>query len=314
VIAINSNLALEALAPLAIAAVGFAALARGFGAVGGTTLRAPWWWAAGSLAAIAGSEAAVAILGVDQTAGAAQLRLAASTTTFLPLVALLGAKRPQDRAWQFILLAFWVMLALPAGQAWLLRPDSPPAMHGLWTGFMLLLAVIGCTNYLPTRFWPAAVLAAAGQIVLHWRYLPLIGVTQSEDLSLWGLGLLTAALIVATAIGRQGRTRGDPLDRIWIDFRDQYGVVWGLRVAERVNASAKMHGWDVALGWHGFATNGGGSVEVIPADVRAGIEAVLRTVLRRFVSAEWIDRRLAASGPIDSFLAGPTGVSHGTER
>jgi hypothetical protein len=314
VIAISSNLALEAMAPLAIAAVGFAALARGFRAVGGTTLRAPWWWAAGSLAAVAGSEAVIAILSIDQTAGAAQLRLAASTTTFLPLVALLGAKRPQDRAWQFIVLAFWVMLALPAGQAWLLKPESPPAMHGLWSGFVLLLSVIGCTNYLPTRFWPAAMLTAAGQIVLHWRYLPLTGAAQSDGLSSWGLGLLTAALVAAAASSRQGRPRGDPLDQLWVDFRNQYGVVWGLRVAERVNASAKMYGWDVSLGWHGFATNGGCSVEVIPAEVRAGIEAALRTLLRRFVSAEWIDRRLAAPGPADSFLAGPTGVSRGAER
>jgi hypothetical protein len=149
---------------------------------------------------------------------------------------------------------------------------------------------------------------------LHWRYLPLTGATQSDGLSLWGLGLLAAALVVAAEIGRHGRPRGDPLDRLWIDFRNQYGVVWGLRVAERVNASAKMNGWDVSLGWHGFATNGGNSVEVIPTEVRAGIEAALRTLLRRFVSGEWIDRRLAAPKPADSFLAGPTGVSRGAER
>jgi hypothetical protein len=265
------------------------------------------------LAAVAASEIAIAVFHVAQTAGAAQLRLAASTTTFLPLIALLGAKRPQDRAWQFIVLAFWLMLALPAGQAWLLRPEYPPVMHGLWTCFVLLLAVIGITNYLPTRFWPTGLLAAAGQIALHWRYLPLTDGTQPDSLSLWGLGLLAAALVAAALIGRRSRPRGDPLDRLWIDFRDQYGVVWGLRVAERINTSAKMHGWNVSLGWLGFATNFGGSIEVIPSAVRSELEVTVRTVLRRFVSADWIDQRLAAPAPAGSFLAGPAGVSRGPE-
>ena len=311
--AISSKLALEAAAPLAIAAVGLAALCRGFRAVGGTTLRAPWWWAATSLLAVAASETAIAVFQSSQTAGAAQLRLAASTTAFLPRVALLGAKRPQDRAWQFIVLAFWLMLALPAGQAWLLRPEYPPVMHGLWSCFVLLLAVFGVTNYLPTRFWPAALLVAAGQIVLHWPYLPLTSGTQPDGWSLWGLGLLASAFVTAVVIGRRRRPQGDPLDRLWIDFRNQYGVVWGLRVAERINASAMTRGWDVSLGWQGFSTQFGGSIEVIPPAVRAELEAAVRTVLRRFVSAHWIDERLAAPPTAGSFLAGPTGVSPSAE-
>jgi hypothetical protein len=311
VIAISSKLALEAAGPLAIAAAGLAALSRGSRTVAGTTLRAPWWWAAGSLAAVAACEMAIAVLHLGQTASAAQLRLAASTTTFLPLVALLGAKRPQDRAWQFIVLAFWLMLALPAAQAWLLSPDHPPVMHGLWSCFVLLLAVIGVTNYLLTRFWPAAVMAAAGQIALHWRYLPLTNGTQPDGLSLWGLGLLASALVATAVIGRRSRSRDDPLDRLWIDFRNQYGVVWGLRVAERINASATTQNWNVSLGWQGFSTQFGGSIEVDSSAARAELEAALRTVLRRFVSAHWIDKRLAAPPPAGSFLAGPTGVSPG---
>ncbi len=296
-----------------IAAVGFAALWRGFRAVGSTTLRAPWWWAASSLLAVAASEMVITVLHLGQTAGAAQLRLATSTTTFLPLIALLGAKRPQDRAWQFIVFAFWLMLAMPAGQAWLLRPEYPPVMHGLWSCFVLLLAVIGVTNYLLTRFWPAALLVAAGQIVLHWPYLPLTDGTQPDGLSLWGLGLLASALVASAAIGRRRRARSDPLDRLWIDFRNQYGVVWGLRVAERINASAATRGWDVSLGWQGFSTQFGGSIEAIPCAVRAELEASVRSVLRRFVSAPWIDERLAAPVPAGSLLAGPTGVSPGAE-
>jgi len=291
--AILAQPALSAAAAPAIAAAGLLALAYGYRALRGTTLRAPWWWAAGSILAVAASETAIALLNKEGTAAAAQLRLAASTTTLLPVVALLGAKRPQDRAWQLIVLSFWVLLALPAGQALLLRPDLPPAMHWLWSSFVFVLAIVGATNYLPTRFWPAALLAAAGQIILHWSYRPFAAASMEENVSaLWGLGLLAAGAIAAAFIARRRPTVGDPINRIWLDFRDEFGVVWGLRIAERINAQAKQCGWQVTLGWDGFTTSDRGSIEGGGELVRSELEAAFRTLLRRFVSPDWIDARL----------------------
>src|SRR5690348_15719242 len=108
--AIFAQFGFTAAFPPAIAAVGLIALASGFRALRGTTLRAPWWWAAGSFVAVAASEIAIVLIDFDGRGGASQLRLAASTTTLLPTLALLGAKRPQDRAWQLIVLSFWVLL------------------------------------------------------------------------------------------------------------------------------------------------------------------------------------------------------------
>ena len=41
--------------------------------------------------------------------------------------------------------------------------------------FLLVLIALGALNYLPTRFWPASLLFAAGQVLLLARFLPAGG-------------------------------------------------------------------------------------------------------------------------------------------
>ena len=41
------------------------------------------------------------------------LDFAAAMIVFCPAMALLGAKRPQDKPWQLIVLSLWGILALP---------------------------------------------------------------------------------------------------------------------------------------------------------------------------------------------------------
>jgi hypothetical protein len=288
---------LEIAVPLASGACGFAALVYGFRGIRGTTLLAPWWWSVVSLSLVAGGEAAIAVCRVSETAAAAQWRLAAGAMTFCPLVALLGAKRPQNRAWQFIVFSFWVILALPAAQARLLRPEEPPAVHPLWSWFLVVLMVVGLTNYLPTRFWFAGLLAALGQATFHWQYLPFGSQFAPQQAPLCGLALMSASAVAAAVLARIPRRIIDPLDRLWLDFRDQFGVVWGLRVAERINALAKMSGWDARLGWLGFSTGASGPAAEISPGVKTELAKSLGSLLRRFVSSEWIERRMAGLSP-----------------
>jgi hypothetical protein len=283
--------------PLASAGCGVAALVWGFRRLAGTTLRAPWWWAAISLTTAAIGEAAIVISDAGDSAAAAQFRLAAGSLTFCPLVALLGAKRPQDRAWQFIVFSFWVILALPAAQVRLLRPDDPPSVHALWSWFFVVLIVVGLTNYLATRFFLAALLAAAGQATYLWTFLPFAAHAESQVTFEVGLALSGAALAVAAFLAALPQHTREPLDRLWLDFRDQFGVVWGLRIAERINASAKMYGWNTQLNWHGFSTVVRGRSEAISSAAKAELEKSLRSLLRRFVSDHWIDRRVAGVSP-----------------
>jgi hypothetical protein len=66
-----------------------------------------------------------------------------------------------------------------------------------------------------------------------------------------------------------------------------------LRVAERVNATAFEHDWDVRLTWHGLTSADGAPQNSPPrADVEK-LEEAMHPLLRRFVSADWIDRRLS---------------------
>lgn len=282
---------------LAIGAVAAVSLARLYRPARGTTLFAVWLWSAMAMFVVIAAEVVISrIVGLDDAA-VSVLRFAAASATFCPLITLFGAKRPQDRAWQLIVASFWVVLALPAAQAWLLRPGQPFSVHPIWSWFLVVLIVAGASNYLPTRYAIASLLAAAGQSILVWRQLPWGGGGTSSRgsaidwMPLLGVGLLTAAAAMA-AIGWPGRSSAarEPLERLWCDFCDQFGVVWGLRVAERINATAAQNGWNVRLTWHGLTQADGSPLASPPC---AELEQALRPLLRRFVSADWIDRRLA---------------------
>ena len=281
---------------LAIGVAAVVSLGRLFLPARGTTLFAVWLWSAIAMFVVIAAEVAISRVGGLDNAAANVLRFAAASATFCPLVALFGAKRPQDRAWQLIVASFWVVLALPAAQAWLLRPGQPLSVHPIWSWFLVVLIVVGASNYLPTRYAIASLLAAAGQTVLVWRQLPWGGGGASSRsgaidwMPVVGVGLLAAAAAIA-AIGwpRRSSAAREPLERLWCDFCDRFGVVWGLRVAERINATAAQNGWNVRLTWQRLTQADGTSLAAPPC---AELAQALRPLLRRFVSADWIDRRL----------------------
>jgi hypothetical protein len=81
----------------------------------GTTLVGSQVWLGTCLVAVAAVDIWQTLAVERANASAAEpLRFFAATLTFCPLMALMGAKRPQDRAWHFIVLSLWVVLALPA--------------------------------------------------------------------------------------------------------------------------------------------------------------------------------------------------------
>ena len=256
-------------------------------ALDGTTLLAPCVWSVVALVSVAGAEIVVGLdasLPLNWRMG---LRYAAAMATFAPVMALLGAKRPQNRGWQFIVLSLWAILALPSFE-WLLFGEIKE-LHPARLWFLLILVAVGALNGVATRRWLSSACYAAGQGALIAPFLSTtVAALPDSSAPLVGLTLIAASCALPMrARGAQANTRG--LNRVWLDFRDAYGLVWSLRVAERMNTSAAMYEWPVQLGWQGFHNREPGLGPVV---VPEAVEESLRTLLRRFVSAEWIDARI----------------------
>lgn len=277
-----------------LALAGTAALIWQKPRLAGTTLVAPWLWALISLWTIAGVETLL-LLFTDSTGDAwpAALRYSAAATLFCPLMAALGAKRPQNGAWQFIVLSLWCVLVLPAAEEVFVSSSPSFEIRGARSWFLLALIGVGIANSFPTRFWLSSLLSAAGQTVLLLPYLPFGQAVLGRWVTPLALGLCVAAIGLAAAGLPRRQMAIAPLDQVWLDFRDMFGALWSLRVAERVNAAAAMYHWEIGLSWGGFRTaDGKAAPSELPAELSAAVRQNLDNLLRRFVSPEWIDARL----------------------
>ncbi|MEX0677768.1 MAG: hypothetical protein WD063_11875 [Pirellulales bacterium] len=255
----------------------------------GTTLVAPWVWSLVALASLAATEILIALSGSPPPEWAAQLRFAAAVSTFCPAMALFGAKRPQNRGWQLVVLSLWAILSLPSIE-WLLF-GGLREIHPARCWFLAVLMAVGAANGLGTRYWPSSLLYCGGQLALVAPFISAQAVQGASLARLAGMSALVLAwLLIAAELPRR-RAAAWPLDRAWLDFRDGFGAVWALRVAERMNASASMYDWPLTLTWRGFVARPSGATAGVPSTV----EESLRTLLRRFVSPDWIDARLGQS-------------------
>jgi hypothetical protein len=262
---------------LATLGLGTPLLLRRLLVAGETTLRGPGLWL---LAAVAGLAlvSAGARLGWGPPAYAAQF--VAASLTICPVVSVLGAKRPQNRAWHFVVAALFVVLVLPVMDSLVLGRGEPMELHVVRRVFLALLIGMGLANYLGTRFWASALLYAAGQIVLFGHALfPRADWTAHWGLSLGSLLIGSAVLLVGLGIPRR-RTPPSGLTRAWLDFRDAFGAAWALRVADRLNRAAVKLSWDVRLTWSGFVHCPGSPDE--PQQTAAAARS-FRMLLRRFV-------------------------------
>jgi hypothetical protein len=283
-------------------AIGLAVLLSRRRSIWQTTLVAAWWWtlaavAAWSLVEIAG---ALAWPFADQNLIAA-LRFAAVGLTFCPVVALIGAKRPQHVAWNFVVVALWAIVALPAAEAFFLHGQriQVGAARGCFLWVLVFLTPI---NFVPTRYWLPSLLVAAGQILALSPQLHVVGqntalsyVRLIAPLPLLGLGICGLGLLVAWGLSRRERKIAHVYDRLWLDFRDTFGLFWALRVQERLNALAQQHGWDLELTWSGFRPRTGDDpLTAIDPSVEPTLRTSLKGLLRRFVSSDWIAARLGS--------------------
>ncbi len=267
----------------------------------GTTLVAPILWMVVSIAlwAFAGANCLFEPMSGSPPKNCIGVQLSVFSS-FCPAMAVLGAKRPQNRAWGLVVVSLVVILLLPSLPSLLGKADQRFG-HWLMQWFLGALVIFAWLNHLPTRYGIAATILAVGQGAWVLGGLPI------------GFWLTSLSAIVAVACGRFWpiARRSNGWNRVWLDFRDSYGVVWGLRVMERMNALANAAGSDINLEWSGFYVVRNPQHAAVAADSSLStvtfkrpesepattqqiepIEAGLRNLLLKFVSSEWIDARL----------------------
>jgi len=256
--------------------------------VAGTTLVATWWWSVLAFAAAGGIELLIVCRLIGDDATAVALRYGVRMLLLCPTISLLGVKRPQDGPWNFVVLSLWGVLALPAAQSLFLNTGQPLEI-GVFSWLVVVLLLASPVNTLPTRHALAALTATAGQMILLGKYVPLPLPQFTFDTEA-GLGLLAVAAWLFAI--RPPRPASHSLDQVWLDFRDSFGLFWGLRMQERIAAAAKMYDWPVALHWSGWKAADGTPLPNLSDHQRQEIMTAFRGLLRRFVSNEWIDQRL----------------------
>jgi hypothetical protein len=252
-----------------------------------------WWWSVAALVAWSSVEIAASLSAGGTSAVLAPLRVAAITLGLCPAVALVGAKRPQHKAWHFVVLSLWGIVALPAVETLFLHRGQGVQMADARGWFLWILIGLGPINFVPTRYGLASLVFAAGQVVAFSPHLALLRQPLFHQPESVGLLIAVAALVITWFGSRRTSIAASGYDRLWLDFRDTFGLLWGLRAQERVNAAAKQYGWDLELGWTGFRKR---SADIPPTEFDSAVEPTLRTtfkgLLRRFVTNQWIVDRL----------------------
>jgi hypothetical protein len=265
----------------------------------GTALRPALIWLA--VALVLSIIAQFAALGEPMGTGrpwAGRLTYLAVLATLAALGSVLNARSPGGTVWAGLMVLLVVVLLIPWLEGpWRLRRAQGLAQLQLdapWTIFYGLLALVGVTNYLPTRFG-----IAAGWLALGF-FLEYLGLTRGDwpagrRALLWSSAswTLAASLWTARFQAERGPAARAQLERLWFWFRDLWGVVWALRIQERFNRTAELKAWPVRLGWFGLEPVDRPATDPLPA-VHPEAEAAFRGLIRRFAQPWRVDEVLAA--------------------
>jgi hypothetical protein len=184
-------------------------------------------------------------------------------------MAVLGARRPGVIAWNFVVAGLLAVLLLPLAEGW-----GEPKLGLLRTGFLAATVLVVPFNYLPTRFGLAALLLAAGSGIELAGLLPYTGMSEMKTLDslvVWGRVLVAISPWVAWGLMKGRRSPLSEFDRMWLDFRDRFGLTWTLRLREQFNRAAVNAGWSVHLGWSG-----------LQGQVEKEMISTLQALLKRF--------------------------------
>jgi hypothetical protein len=263
------------------------------------------------------------------TAAADHLWYGIAVLALCPPMAVLGARRPGTRVWTwFIVVPMLLVLGWPVGTIWLqgselrgLQLETPQVV-----AFCLVL-IMGVGNYCGTCYTFCALLygVAVAMLVLNMSLVSPAWMLDRPTVRILSTVTMVVTVFLIRSVGRA--TVESRFDRLWFDFFDAFGIVWGRRIQDRVNHLAQNERLPIRLELDGFAWRSDGvptsmdslstSCSSQPAqsvhlagndqEVEARLEHILRWLLRRFVDPSWIDGRLGSNSdeaikqmPVDS--------------
>jgi hypothetical protein len=287
-----STLAVLTIVP-AVTAVAIAI--RAGSAVQGTSLRLAWGWTVAASITVAFAWVATEVWPVVPSPWDDMLWYGVAELLLCPLIAVLGARRPGVAVWNwFVLLPLLAVLGWPVAAAALAgaRPGSftletPPVIG------ILLVLIMGTGNYAGTRFRLPVTVLLSGAVVLILLSLTGTRIEAPHTLRLLTVWCVGMAAATSWWIARRRPQSESRLDRVWQDFRDQFGIVWAQRIRERINERGTQENWLVRLERLGFvATEQNATANAAVHDLR--IEHAVRWFLRRFVDETWLNERLGS--------------------
>jgi hypothetical protein len=216
------------------------------------------------------------------------------------VVSVLNARTPGGKVWAGLMVLLVVVFLIP----WLEEPTRLRRGQGLaqvhldapWTIFYGLLVIVGLTNYLPTRF---GIAAATLGLAFGLEYLGLTRLdwpaARRATLWSWIAWTLAVSVWVARWSARRDPTARGTCERLWLWFRDHWGVVWALRVRERFNRSAEISRWPVRITWFGLEPADPPANNTV-ADCPPEAEAAFRGLIRRFALPWRLEEAAGARG------------------
>jgi hypothetical protein len=182
------------------------------------------------------------------------VRLCSTGLLTAPIVSVLGARRPGDKAWNLIVMSLLVVFTLPVLVQWLLGRSievGRVGMDGPSATFFLVIVAVGIVNYAVTRFGIGCVFCTFGLVL----QISAIGPWDTGDAVARGVYFAGAGIMASAGgwIAYLSSPRDDPreLTRRWERLRDGWGLLWSARVRERWHASARHYGWPIRLNWFG---------------------------------------------------------------
>lgn len=217
------------------------------------------------------------------------------TLWLTPMVAVLGAKRPGVRFWNFfVLIPMLLMLNWPAfsAEAEVLLNSTLDLQAPALMGFVVVLVMV-MGNYFGTIFtFPALLFCGTLAFALcdFSESLPNFISSELLERSIVSL-LLAGSLFWSIRILKRETKQRHGYGRVWLDFRDWFGILWTRRVMDRLNQTAQKEQWNARLTLEGLQWQDDLSVEQ-RSRTEQKMDHAFRWMFRRFVDESWIDERL----------------------